>query len=230
LAYLNLQSILDLSESLIIVTADHASAMVYSGFATPKDQLILGMDRYLSNVDKQSYQLLTYSSGLGFQYYNESAALNDHKNAYHKSTIPSTWANHAGDDVPLYATGTMANLLFGGTMDQTFVPHAIAFAMCLFQYRDRCIETPYEEKFEIPKVKAPNKIHQLKKELMKEIYKEDELIEFNTLEDVDANETTLDVYTTLDLISNSTVHGGSFRSEIVLGKLLFLVTVINFVL
>lgn len=34
----------DLSESLVIVTSDHDSAIFYSGFATPNDQSILGMD------------------------------------------------------------------------------------------------------------------------------------------------------------------------------------------
>lgn len=222
--------ILDLSESLVVVTADHASAMVYSGFATPKDQSILGMDRYISNVDKQLYQLLTYSSGLGFQYYNETIASADNKNAYHKSTIPSTWANHAGDDVPLFATGTMANLLFGGTVDQTYVPHAIAFAMCLFQYRDRCNESPIAQIHEIPKAKPLSKIHQLRDELKKEILMEEEIIEMNAPEDI-ANETLLelDVYSTLDLISNST-ESGSVQNKIVIIKLSLCIVAINFVL
>jgi len=111
--------------------------MVYSGFSTPKDSPILGVDKFVSNIDKKPYQLLTYSSGLG---YNFSDFTLDPKNSYHKSAVPSTWANHGGDDVPLYAIGSLASVLFGGTIDQTFVPHAIAFAMCLFKYKNRCYQ------------------------------------------------------------------------------------------
>lgn len=125
-------------ESLIVVTSDHASAMVYSGFATPKSQSVLGMDKYVSNVDGKLYQLLTYSSGLGHNNYNETVAINDSKNAYHKATIPTTWSSHSADDVPLYAIGSMSSLLFSGTFDQTYLPHALAYAMCIFQYESRC--------------------------------------------------------------------------------------------
>lgn len=132
--------ILDLIETLVVVTADHASSMVYSGFATPKNYSVLGFDKYVSNIDGKAYQLLTYASGIGYSNYSESASLHDHKNSLHKATIPSSWANHAATDVPLYAIGPMANLLFTGTFDQTYLSHAIAFSMCLFQYSSRCDE------------------------------------------------------------------------------------------
>lgn len=149
--------------------------MVYSGFATPKHFSILGMDKFVSNIDKKPYQLLTYSSGLGFDNYNESLAMNDHRNSYHKASVPSTWANHAGDDVPLYATGSLANILFSGSMDQTYIPHAIAFAMCLFNYQDRCYK--YEQKVPILeplRVKKPNAFEMLKEKLQKEIFQEEQ--------------------------------------------------------
>lgn len=164
---------LDLSESLIIVTADHASSMVYSGFATPKDHSILGMDKFVSNIDKKPYQLLLYSSGLGFDSYNETAAVSDHRNAYHKATIPSTWANHAGTDVPLYAIGSLANLLFSGTLDQTYIPHAIAFSMCLFEYQDRCQNRMFAQKpVMVSRERTPSKIHQLNNLLRQKNQKE----------------------------------------------------------
>lgn len=114
--------------------------MIYSGFATPKNYSVLGFDKYVSNIDGKAYQLLTYSSGIGYSNYSESASLHDYKNSLHKATIPSSWANHAASDVPLYAVGLMSNLLFTGTFDQTYLSHAIAFSMCLFQYSSRCDE------------------------------------------------------------------------------------------
>lgn len=153
-------------------------------------------------MDKKPYQLLTYSSGVGFNYYNETSATIDHQNSYHKAAIPSTWANHAGDDVPLYAVGSLANILFGGTMDQTYIPHAIAFAMCLFDYKERC--QPVEHKAEPPRMR--NKIYLLKQKLQNEIFKEQQN-ELNALEEAAENFdniTEADVYLTSDLIGNST--------------------------
>jgi Alkaline phosphatase len=127
-----------MSETLIIVTSDHSSALTYAGFATPKNYSILGMDKFTSDVNKKPYQLLMYASGPGYQHFNESLARADPKNSYHKATIPMVWGNHDATDVPLYADGSLANVLFGGSIDQSYVAHAIAFAMCLFQYEKRC--------------------------------------------------------------------------------------------
>lgn len=160
-------SILDLSNSLIIVTADHASAMSYSGFATPKNLSVLGMDRYVSNVDGKPYQLLTYSSGLGYQNYNETAAIHDFRNSYHKATIPSTWSNHAADDVPIYAIGSMANLLFSGTFDQTYLAHAVAYAMCIFEYESRCHSSSHIHRVKPVHERKIKGIEALKQELNK---------------------------------------------------------------
>ena len=127
-----------MSETLVIVTADHSSAMSYSGYATPKNYSVLGLDKHISNIDKKHYQLLTYASGVGHGAFNLTAATKDYHNAYHKAAIPSSWGNHAGEDVPLYAIGALASFLFSGTIDQTFIPHAISFALCLSQYHSRC--------------------------------------------------------------------------------------------
>lgn len=112
--------------------------MSYSGYATPKNYSVLGLDKHISNIDKKHYQLLTYASGIGHGAFNLTAAMKDYYNAYHKAAIPSSWGNHAGEDVPLYAIGALASFLFSGTIDQTFIPHAISFALCLSQYHSRC--------------------------------------------------------------------------------------------
>lgn len=180
----------------------------------------------MSNVNKKPYQLLTYSSGLGHESYNATAAINDHRNAYHKATIPSTWANHAGDDVPLYAVGALANLLFSGTLDQTYIPHAIAFAMCLEDFQDRCRRQFFERKVEMMREKKPSKIHLLKQKLQEdafeerqgkidniEVVSEDFFIEFTHQTDifstsfVNSTDTEEDeVMSTADLIGNSTLE------------------------
>lgn len=157
------KTFVDLTESLIIVTADHASSVVYSGYATPKADSILGMDRYVSNVSKKPYQLLTYSSGRGHYSYNETLALKSERSAIHQAAIASTFANHAGDDVPLYAVGPLSNILFSGSLDQTFIPHAIAFAMCLFDHQERCQRPLAENNFE--SARKPSRIQLLREKL-----------------------------------------------------------------
>lgn len=210
---------------MIIVTADHASSIVYSGFATPKHFSVLGMDKFVSNVDKKPYQLLTYSSGLGHDAYNESTALSDHRNSYHKATIPSTWSNHAGDDVPLYAFGTLANILFGGSMDQTYVPHAIAFSMCLFDYQDRCYRN-FLSPLEHPRPRKVSAIHLLKKKLQNEALEEppNELIDASGNS---ANQTDFDLVLTSDLIANFTSEncGQDRKAHLILLSLLIVISV-----
>lgn len=185
----------------------------------------------MSNIDKKPYQLLTYSSGLGYNYYNETSAMLDHFNSYHKATVPSTWANHGGDDVPLYAVGSLANILFSGSMDQTYVPHAIAFAMCLFNYQERCHTQNFEQK-PPPRFKKPNHIHLLKQKLQKEIFQEKQN-EFNSFESVPPNimnSSDVELYLTSDLIGNSTFeYSGTSKIQNVLGLLVTISVVINLV-
>ncbi|CAG2053979.1 unnamed protein product [Timema podura] len=54
------------------------------------------------------------------------------------SAVPLKWATHGGEDVPVFTRGPMADLLFTGTFDQSYIPHAIAFAACLGEHKKRC--------------------------------------------------------------------------------------------
>ncbi|KAG5670136.1 hypothetical protein PVAND_000418 [Polypedilum vanderplanki] len=223
---------LDLSQTLIIVTSDHSSAMSYSGFATPKNQSILGMDIYISNIDQKPYQILTYSSGIGYQNYTEEIAMKDFKNAIHKSTVPTTWSNHGGEDVPLYAIGPMSTLLFSGTFDQTYMPHAIAYAMCIFKYESRCQRQSNEIHNEIERPQVEEKtsgIEALRKELYKaknenqtvkiEEQTEIENITISTTEsnyDENLNNDTFSdslVFESSDLVSNLTTNDNENSSS-----------------
>ncbi|GIY68930.1 alkaline phosphatase [Caerostris extrusa] len=44
---------------------------------------------------------------------------------------------HGGEDVPVYAHGPMAHL-FRGVLEQTYIPHAMAYAACIGPQRDDC--------------------------------------------------------------------------------------------
>lgn len=207
-------SLLDLSETLIIVTADHSSAMSYSGYATPKNYSVLELDKHISNIDKKHYQLLTYASGVGHGAFNLTSATKDYHNAYHKAAIPSSWGNHAGEDVPLYAIGALASLLFSGTIDQTFIPHAISFALCLSQYHSRCEKQSSNYGDILDQVNARrgnDKMTQLRQKiysqkmndlLMQSITEKIETLEEE--EDGDASYEEIDLYAILNLTENLT--------------------------
>lgn len=68
---------------------------------------------------------------------NTSTATED-KNQVHGSAVPRQWGTHGGEDVPVYALGPLATILFTGTFDQSYIPHAIAYSACLGEHRLRC--------------------------------------------------------------------------------------------
>ena len=209
--------LLDLSETLVIVTADHSSAMSYSGYATPKNYSVLGLDKHISNIDKKHYQLLTYASGIGHGAFNLTVAMKDYHNAYHKAAIPSSWGNHAGEDVPLYAIGALSSFLFSGTIDQTFIPHAISFALCLSQYHSRCEKqlANYEDNLHHVNARRPiDKMTQLRQKLyspkmnaLPTESKTEKIVpeeENEKEEDVDKSYEEMDLYAMMNLTGNLT--------------------------
>lgn len=59
------------------------------------------------------------------------------KNYVQQSAVPRRWDTHGGEDVPVYAHGPMAHL-FRGVLEQTYIPHAMAYASCIGQYKNDC--------------------------------------------------------------------------------------------
>ncbi|XP_046683690.1 alkaline phosphatase-like [Homalodisca vitripennis] len=139
-ALLAVLSMVDQSQTLVVVTSDHSHVMSLGGISTPRGNPILGTDSRLSDVDGLPYSTLLYSNGPG--YANPRAVpgngSGDTQNAVHSSAVPRQWATHGGEDVPIYAQGPMALQLFSGTVEQSYVPHAIAYAACIGPYTARC--------------------------------------------------------------------------------------------
>lgn len=46
------------------------------------------------------------------------------------ATVPLKKETHGGDDVAIFANGPWAHL-FTGTLEQHFIPHAMAYAGCI---------------------------------------------------------------------------------------------------
>ena len=47
-----------------------------------------------------------------------------------QSAMPTEYATHSGEDVPVYARGPMAHLLTG-VYEQNYIAHAMAYAACI---------------------------------------------------------------------------------------------------
>ncbi|KAL6259664.1 hypothetical protein P5V15_009580 [Pogonomyrmex californicus] len=60
----------------------------------------------------------------------------------HTAGVPRAWATHGGEDVPVFAIGPLAGALFSGSIDQSYIPHAIAYAACLAHHASRCSRDP----------------------------------------------------------------------------------------
>lgn len=87
------------------------------------------------------YTTLLYGNGPGFSNPRPipTNLTVEEKNAVHGAAVPRKWATHGGEDVPVYATGPLSSLLFTGTVDQSYIPHAIAYIACYAEYKQRCL-------------------------------------------------------------------------------------------
>nr|CAD7201229.1 unnamed protein product [Timema douglasi] len=157
-------SMINPAETLVVLTADHSHVMTLGGLATPRGNPILGVDKVsdmdeltscpsytrgqqgvdskMSDMDSFPYSTLLYGNGPGYtqprtvpsNYTSES----EERNSVHGSAVPRQWATHGGEDVPVFAQGPLASVLFSGTFDQSYIPHAIAYAACLGEHAQRC--------------------------------------------------------------------------------------------
>ncbi|KAL5963192.1 Alkaline phosphatase tissue-nonspecific isozyme [Taenia solium] len=117
----------NLEETLVIVTADHSHSFM----------LIL---------DGKGMLPLVYSSGPAGTVNTTRLNLTALSNAtlhdiefQQPAFVPLPWATHGGEDVGVYATGVFS-YLFHSTVDNTFVGQAMKYALCLrpFEMEPHC--------------------------------------------------------------------------------------------
>lgn len=92
----------DLSETTVLVTADHSSALAFSGYPT----------RGMPVLGSLSYPEISFSGGSKFQ-----AGHLEKTQSQNPVSSEDDLAKHAGEDVPAYATGYKARLI-KGVMEQ----------------------------------------------------------------------------------------------------------------
>lgn len=135
-------SMVDLNETLIMVTADHAHTMSMSGYAqkgnpilgkivVPDDQ---GNPSQTLQKDAQGKPMttLSYANGPGYVNGDERPDLThvdtEHKEYKQAATVPLYSETHSGEDVIIYATGAGSQLV-RGVLEQNMTYHIMKTAI-----------------------------------------------------------------------------------------------------
>ncbi|XP_071535264.1 alkaline phosphatase-like [Panulirus ornatus] len=138
-------SILDLSETLLIVTADHSHVMTINGYAN-RGNNILGIGNSPSDIDSLPYTTLMFTNGIAYDHYWNGTQVTrpdvrkkriTEPGYKSLSAVPLKYETHGGEDVATYAIGPMSHM-FHRMHEQSYVAHVIAFATCIGPYEENC--------------------------------------------------------------------------------------------
>uniref|UniRef100_H2ZE59 Alkaline phosphatase n=1 Tax=Ciona savignyi TaxID=51511 RepID=H2ZE59_CIOSA len=140
------------SDTLIVVTADHAHTLSMGGYSD-RGNPILGLAPSSNNPylveDGKPYTTLLYANGPGFQgssyigaHERENLTDVDTESVSYlqQSSTPLSSETHGGDDVAILARGPMAHL-FHGVHEQSYIPHAMWYASCIGDDTSHCSQT-----------------------------------------------------------------------------------------
>ncbi|XP_016996726.2 membrane-bound alkaline phosphatase [Drosophila takahashii] len=131
----------DIEDTLIVVTADHGHAISIAGYpgrGTP----ILGLNHHDTDINGVKYSVLNYAAGPN-QYLDETGQripldnILGPDNAISPSYIAKEIGVHSGEDVGIWASGPQSHL-FTGTMQQSTIPHLMAYASCVGSGKKVC--------------------------------------------------------------------------------------------
>ncbi|XP_017024993.1 membrane-bound alkaline phosphatase [Drosophila kikkawai] len=131
----------NIEDTLIVVTADHGHAVSIAGYpgrGTP----ILGINQHDTDLNGVKYAVLNYAAGPN-QYLDETGQrlpLEDilvSDDAIAPSYIAKEQGVHSGEDVGIWASGPQSHL-FTGVMQQSTIPHLMAYASCIGSGQKLC--------------------------------------------------------------------------------------------
>lgn len=127
----------DLSETLIIVTADHSHVFTMAGYPV-RGNPILGLVHSPEDAknatqakDGKPYTTLGYHNGPG-AVSGKREDLSDkdttHRDFQQQALVPTSSETHGGEDVAIYATGA-GSALISGVMEQNVIYHVMNHAL-----------------------------------------------------------------------------------------------------
>jgi alkaline phosphatase len=141
----------DMSDTLIIVTADHGHVFTIAGYPKRGNPILgkvvsVGSEEPALAADGMPYTTLAYTNGNGFRNLGDEtdadegyalaiaagrqdiAGIDTTTSGYHQEAlIPLSSETHSGEDVGIYASGPAA-LLVNGTNEQSTIFHVMEFA------------------------------------------------------------------------------------------------------
>ena len=140
-------SLVDIEDTLIIVTSDHSHTMSMAGYQTRGSDIRGLVDLYKGN-DGLPYNILSYATGPAFETHlsvddtNKISRRNlTGKEDVYKSlayqnpaSAPRSSETHGGDDVGIFAIGPFAHL-FHSVHEQSYIGHVMAYSSCLGPYK-----------------------------------------------------------------------------------------------
>ncbi|KAK4318054.1 hypothetical protein Pmani_010929 [Petrolisthes manimaculis] len=142
--------LLDLSNTLLVVTADHSHTLTFGGASVPRGHPVLGLDTEISDLDGKPYTTLLYGNGPGYAHttptgrHDLTGFNTEDINFVQQAAVPRKYETHGGEDVPVYAIGPGSHL-FTGTVEQTYIAHAIAHAACIADDNSHCEKPPSDD-------------------------------------------------------------------------------------
>ncbi|XP_069992202.1 alkaline phosphatase isoform X2 [Penaeus vannamei] len=138
------------SETLLVLTADHSHVFTFGGDNTPRGHPVMGFDKETSDLDGKPYTTLLYGNGPGYAHTTPTGRQDltgfntQDINFVQQAAVPRKYETHGGEDVPVYAYGPGAHL-FSGTIEQTYIAHAIAHAACIAEDNSHCEKPPSDD-------------------------------------------------------------------------------------
>ncbi|XP_019621363.1 PREDICTED: alkaline phosphatase-like [Branchiostoma belcheri] len=137
------KDMLDMQDSLIIVTADHSHTFTFGGYPS-RGNPIFGKTDYnfgFELLDRKPMTSLLYGNGPGYSLSGTREDITNidtgSKDYKQQSAVPLAHETHGGEDVPVFAGGPMAHLVHG-VHEQNYVAHVMKYAACLGEYRENC--------------------------------------------------------------------------------------------
>lgn len=132
----------DLDETLVIVTADHSHVLTFNGYPDRGND-ILGFG---NRPDKLPYETITYANGPGFRTHRANDSSDEPKrfgtwipvetmdrspiDYRHVSTSPLDDETHGGEDVAVFAAGPGSSLV-RGTFEQNYIAYVMSYSGCM---------------------------------------------------------------------------------------------------
>ncbi|XP_056303211.1 intestinal-type alkaline phosphatase [Danio aesculapii] len=125
-------------DTLSVVTADHSHVFSFGGYSY-RGNPVLGVS-YSKAEDGKRFTNALYGNGPGYQITNGTRpdineTVSGRDDYLQQAAVPLDSETHGSEDVAIFAKGPMAHL-FHGVQEQSYIPHAMAFAACIEPYSD----------------------------------------------------------------------------------------------